>query len=250
VRVTVLGKAPAWQDAGGACSGYLVEDGETTLLLECGNGVFGKLRERTAYDEVAAVVISHMHADHYFDVVSFAHALVLGPRSARPRLIVPPGGSEVLRATGALWGDEGLVESAFDVEERGPDDSAEVGAMRLRFAEVPHFIYAQAIEIAHDGARFTFGADCGPNEGLASFARDTDLLIAEATLGEPDPAAHDGHMTAREAGELGQRAGAARLVLTHFSDELDEERTRAEGAAGFGTPVELAGEGAGYVLDA
>src|SRR5439155_1252196 len=44
VRVTVLGKSPSWQDAGGACSGYLVEDGETALLLDCGNGVFAKLR--------------------------------------------------------------------------------------------------------------------------------------------------------------------------------------------------------------
>ena len=45
MRLTVLGKSPSWQDAGGACSGYLLEDGDTTVLLDCGNGVFGKLRE-------------------------------------------------------------------------------------------------------------------------------------------------------------------------------------------------------------
>ena len=44
------GSRPSWQDAGGACSGYLVEDGGTTLLLDCGNGVFAKLRERVDYD--------------------------------------------------------------------------------------------------------------------------------------------------------------------------------------------------------
>ena len=47
MRLTVLGKSPAWQDAGGACSGYLVEDGDTRVLLDCGNGVFAKLRERS-----------------------------------------------------------------------------------------------------------------------------------------------------------------------------------------------------------
>ena len=46
MRITVLGKSPAWQDAGGACSGYLVEADGRCLLLDCGNGVFGKLRAR------------------------------------------------------------------------------------------------------------------------------------------------------------------------------------------------------------
>jgi ribonuclease BN (tRNA processing enzyme) len=41
VELRVLGKSPAWQDAGGACSGYLVVDDGTTLLLDCGSGVFG-----------------------------------------------------------------------------------------------------------------------------------------------------------------------------------------------------------------
>ena len=44
MQITVLGKSPSWQDAGGACSGYLVQEGDFTLLLDCGNGVFSKLR--------------------------------------------------------------------------------------------------------------------------------------------------------------------------------------------------------------
>ena len=31
MRLTVLGKSPSWQDAGGACSGYLIEEGDTTV---------------------------------------------------------------------------------------------------------------------------------------------------------------------------------------------------------------------------
>jgi len=44
MRVTVLGKSPSWQDAGGACSGYLIEEGDIAVLMDCGNGVFSKLR--------------------------------------------------------------------------------------------------------------------------------------------------------------------------------------------------------------
>ena len=45
MQITILGKSPAWPDAGGACSGYLVRHDGYTLLVDCGNGVFGKLRE-------------------------------------------------------------------------------------------------------------------------------------------------------------------------------------------------------------
>jgi ribonuclease BN (tRNA processing enzyme) len=44
-------------------------------------------------------------------------------------------------------------------------------------------------------------------------------------------------------------AGARRLVLTHFSDELDADWARAEAERAYGGPVEVAHEGAVYELD-
>ena len=103
MELTVLGKSPAWQDAGGACSGYLVATRQTILLLDCGNGVLGKLRSVCDYARVDAVVISHLHADHILDLVPYASALTYAPRHQpvpvdghpgtteppRPRLIAP-----------------------------------------------------------------------------------------------------------------------------------------------------------------
>ena len=89
MRITVLGKSPSWQDAGGACSGYLIETDETKVLLDCGNGVFGKLRERIDYTELDGVIISHLHADHFLDLVPYSYALIYAPRQqpvARPHL--------------------------------------------------------------------------------------------------------------------------------------------------------------------
>ena len=80
MRVTVLGKSPSWQDAGGACSGYLIEEGDTAVLLDCGNGVFCKLRRYRDYVAVDAVVLSHLHADHFLDLVPFSYALTYAPR--------------------------------------------------------------------------------------------------------------------------------------------------------------------------
>jgi ribonuclease BN (tRNA processing enzyme) len=248
MRITVLGKSPAYQDAGGACSGYLIEGGGVRVLLDCGPGAFAKLRLETSYVEVDAVVISHLHADHVMDLVTFASALRYGPHEpVAPRLIAPPGAPEVLAslcAGGSMRADH--IEGAFALTVYDPADSIELGGLRVRFRPVPHYIPCNAVELAEDGARFTYSADCGPNDALVEFAAGTGLLLAEATLTEPDD---EGHLTPLQAGEHGARAGARRLVLTHFSDEADARWVRAEAERGFGGPVELAREGASYEVD-
>jgi ribonuclease BN (tRNA processing enzyme) len=80
------------------------------------------------------------------------------------------------------------------------------------------------------------------------FAHQTDVLLIEATLPRPEPNGVRGHLTPREAGEHGKRVGARRLVLTHFSDELDSTWARAEAADAYGGPVEMAQEGAVYTV--
>jgi ribonuclease BN (tRNA processing enzyme) len=261
VRITVLGKSPAWQDADGACSGYLVEGGGQTVLLDCGPGVFAKLRRFVDYVRVDAVVISHLHADHILDLVPFASGLRYAPRQqpvpvagnpgtdepARPRLFAPPGALEAfsaLSAAGAMTTNH--IELAFEVVVYDPADAVSIGGLNVRFQPVPHFIPANAVEFAEDGARFTFSSDCRPNEELCAFARGTDLLLIEATLPRPERDGVRGHLTPVEAGECGAAAGARRLVLTHFSDELDVDWARAEAARSFGRPVDAAHEGAVY----
>jgi ribonuclease BN (tRNA processing enzyme) len=264
MKLTVLGKSPAWQDAGGACSAYLVTEGDTALVLDCGNGAFAKLREHHDYVDVDAVCISHMHADHFFDVCPFAYALLLAPRQqpvpvaghpgtdrpARPRLIAPPGARQILRTVVGVWGDEGLIEAAFELEEYDTESRLEVGPLRLRFATVPHYILTHAVEISsvETGGRLVFSADCSPNDELVDFARDADVLLIEATLPRPERTGVRGHLTPAEAGEHARRAGAKRVVLTHISDELDPDWAREQGSDGFGAPVDLACDGATYEI--
>ena len=119
---------------------------------------------------------------------------------------------------------------------------------RVRFCEVPHFIVTYAIELSSNGSRFTFSADCRPNEELVRFARDTDLLLIEGTLPRPERTGIRGHLTPGEAGEHGHKASARRMVLTHYSDEMDPEWARAEAVKTYGGPVELAREGEVYTV--
>ena len=262
MRITVLGKSPAWQDAGGACSGYLVEEDGYTLLLDCGNGVFSKLRHHHEYVDVDAVLISHMHADHFLDLVPYSYALSYAPRQqpvavagwpgtdkpARPRLYAPMGAGERFRRLVSTWGDADLIERAFALSEYDGPDELTLGPIKVRFCEVPHYTRTFAVEVRGPSGRLTYSADCSPNEQLVRFARGTDLLLIEATLPRPERTGMRGHLTPAEAGDHGRRAGARRLVITHFSDELDPEWARLEADTAYGRPVELAYDGAVYTL--
>jgi ribonuclease BN (tRNA processing enzyme) len=53
-------------------------------------------------------------------------------------------------------------------------------------------------------------------------------------------------MTPGEAGDHARRAGAAQVVLTHISDEIDSDWAREKGSEACGAPVEVAHEGAVY----
>lgn len=261
MRLTVLGKSPSWQDADGACSGYLVEEGDTSLLVDCGNGVFSKLRRFRDYGAVDAVVISHLHADHFLDLVPFSYALTYAPKRQpvpiqrwpgdpnplKPRLICPPGSRDTFRRVVGAWGNDDLIENAFELEEYSVEDTPEVGPLRIEFTHVPHFTETFALRIrssANGGGWLAYGADSSPNPDVVEFARGADLLLVEATLPRPERTGQRGHLTPREAGEHARAAGVKQVVLTHMSDEMDELWARREAEAGFGGPVHLAREGA------
>jgi ribonuclease BN (tRNA processing enzyme) len=262
MRLTVLGKSPSWQDAGGACSGYLIEEDGTAVLLDCGNGVFAKLREHIDYVDVDAVVISHLHADHFLDLVPYAYALTYAPRQqpvpvdrwpgtdcpACPVLHAPPGAQKVFRRVVGAWGNEDLIEKAFELREYDPSSEVEIGPIRIAFQPVPHFTETVAMSISstNGSGRIVYGADSRPTEALTEFARDADLMLVEATLPRPERTGMRGHLTPGEAGGQARGASAKRLLLVHISDELDWGWARDQAAEAFGGPVEVATEGATF----
>jgi ribonuclease BN (tRNA processing enzyme) len=99
--LTVLGAGPAAPNPGGACSGYLLRDGDTAVLVDCGSGVAGRIALHLPANRLTAVAISHLHPDHYFDLVQLYYLLRFGDRRAdqAPRLpvFVPPGGQVFMR---------------------------------------------------------------------------------------------------------------------------------------------------------
>lgn len=207
---------------GGASSAYLVRSATTAILLDAGTGSFAKLALTMDYRQLAAIVISHMHADHFFDLVPFRYTLKYGhlPSSRRLPLWLPPGGRErlqTLRRAVSLDATESFFETVFDVREYDPDEPLIVGDVTLRFRRTRHYVEAYAARAECAGASITYSADTAPCDAVVELARGTSIFLCEAGFGlEREEAAERGHCSADEAGEMAHRAGVSQLILTHY----------------------------------
>src|SRR4029079_18189162 len=105
VELTVLGCSGSYNaPPAGACSGYLLRDGDTSIWMDCGHGSFTNLQRQLDPGELSAVVITHEHSDHCVDIYGL-HVLL---RYALERAGVPvyaPGGADERLGTLANWGD-------------------------------------------------------------------------------------------------------------------------------------------------
>jgi len=74
------------------------------------------------------------------------------------------------------------------------------------------------------GKKITYVVDSQYAEHLAGFAKDSDILICEATFLSDleEQAKEKGHMSARQAGKLAKKANAKQLVITHFSQRYKD----------------------------
>jgi ribonuclease BN (tRNA processing enzyme) len=248
MRLTVLGAGPAYTDrpgATGAC--YLVSEGSTHVLLDLGQGSFPRIFEHVAPADLAAVVVSHLHPDHFIDLVPLRHFLryefdpprgvrVLGPHALPDRL-------------DALHGypfSAGVLDTA--VLGSGPH---RIGDLEITACLVTHTEESYAIRVApaaRPGSAMPLGlvysGDCGVAMDIAPLVQPGDTVLAEVSFG-PGPVP-DGvpHLDGPAVGRLAAATGAGRALLTHIQMGFDPDATIAAAQAEYAGPVSMVWPGA------
>ena len=249
-RLTVRGGAAAWPNPGQGCSAYLVEHADTKLLLDCGPDTLLELRKHTPLADVGSIVISHCHADHILDLVTYRYALVYSPDkpSHRVRLWVPPGGTRILEMLGDALGSQGektgdFWGEVFDLREYDPTARMTLDDLELEFKSTQHFTACFAIKVeSPDGRKLVYGADTGNVDDLIEFACAASLLIAEATADSHEGIEREsrGHLVPEDAGVWAARADVGRLLLTHLWYERDAAEVVERAARQFDGPIDVA----------
>ena len=221
MRLTVLGCGPAAPQPDTPASGLLVESGSTAILLDCGQGVAARLVRRIEPGRLSAVIIGHMHADHFIDLAGLRYRFPWGERMT-PRLpvLLPPGGlARFGELAGVVSERTGFFDDAFEVREYDPAATDRIGDIDVGYVPGLHYVPAWGVSLVDpDGTRIVYVGDTGPNPDLAAAAADADLMVCEATLGsadEDDPVRR-GHLTIDEAIDHGRAARARRLLITHY----------------------------------
>jgi ribonuclease BN (tRNA processing enzyme) len=217
VKLTVIGSSPAWPNPGGAQSGYLLE-GDGRLLLDCGPGVLGRLRELDLAPD--SVAITHFHLDHWGDLVPWAWLNAYGPPEQHLRCAVwlPPRGIAELARFASFWGNENMFEEAFKLREYPADAPFTTAGFTVEARQLPHYtLEAYGFRISYDGRTLAYSGDCAPTRELAELARGADLFLCEATLAEGGrDGLPRGHLSASEA----LAAADGPVLLTHRPVEL------------------------------
>ena len=97
MHLDVIGAGPAYTDRPGATgASYLLRDDDSSVLLDLGQGSFARLADTLDPATLDAVVISHLHPDHFIDLVALRHYLRWEKPRRRVR-VIGSGGSR--RAT-------------------------------------------------------------------------------------------------------------------------------------------------------
>ena len=235
----ILGYNSPYPPAGGAGPGYLLQVAGQNVLLECGSGIVSRLKTYCDFrrDELHAVVISHLHPDHFSDllVLRYAHHRNMLERNVAPLPVFAPAEPAAERAV--------LEYKSLAVTTIVAHQEAHIGEMHFTFLTTDHAIPCYAMRVAHGGRTLFYTADTAFNAELVTQAQGADVLMAEASFLTADKGENvPKHMTAAECGRLAAAAGVGQLVLTHFWPEYEPADLLKEAAEHFTGKIVLASE--------
>ncbi len=237
----VAGAGPSYTDRAGALgSAYLLRADGQHLLLDLGQGAFPNVAGEVAPERLQATFVSHLHPDHFIDLVAFRHYLhwQVKPRG-RTRVIAPAGLGDRLDA---LHAEPGFSAAAFDIEALRPGRLT-IGPFEIEVAKVRHTDDSHAFRVSNGGVGMVYSGDCGYAEDLEPLIRPGDILLTECSFGPgPVPPGAE-HLDGPAVGALAHRRGVSRVLLTHLQMGFDRDETVASVRARFDGPVALVDPG-------
>jgi ribonuclease BN (tRNA processing enzyme) len=240
VHLTILGCSGTFPGPTSPCSSYLFEAEGYRLLVDVGNGATGSLQACCDLLDIDAIVVSHLHGDHYLDLINYTYVRRYHPRGTPPPLPVygPPGIRHHIDSAFGGGADD-LLDTAYAFTELH-DHRTELGPFTVDFLQMEHPVETYGMRITDGGGLIAYSADTGATDRLVDVARDADLFLCEASYLDGDDNPPGVHLTGREAGTYAARADARRLLLTHLVPWGDVSRTMGEAHAAYDGDVTLA----------
>lgn len=244
MEIKVLGTVSPYCKDDKNCPGYLVTNDQTKILLDCGNGITRNLKLPDDLENLN-IIISHLHKDHYGDLLSLGYATYvfhnLGYLQNRVKVYLPE--PDIYQVSEGYtdedgWGASRLVkkplidyqflqelgeEQFFEFIPYNERTKLDIDGLQISFSKNPHPINTYSTKIVDKNKTFVYSGDTGYNgNSLVRLAQDADILLCEATFLRGQTRLKDNHLYAYEAAKIAKDAKVRKLVLTHFFPEIEK----------------------------
>ena len=247
MRLTILGSGTVVPDGARNSSGYFVESGDARIMMDCGAGTVHALaRYNLPWEQMTHLFISHFHVDHCGELASLFFAFDHGMRSKRAEaltVIGPQGLDRVMNSLKEAYGAN-LFEPKFPVNLQMIADGERVDLTAdcsLSVAKTPHTKESLAVRIETGASAICYTGDTDYSEDVARFFDRASLMISECSFRERREGI--AHVSVKDVARMAALADVARLVVTHFYFDVNEEELKQELRKDFSGEVMIGRDG-------
>lgn len=212
MKLTVIGCWGGYPKINEASAGYLLEQNDFTLLIDCGSAVLSKLQSYVAPEKLDAVIISHYHADHISDIGVLQHArYIQGFLKEKPCPLPIYAHGEDEEEFAKLTYKDVTIGKKYH-----PDIPLQIGPFSITFLKTNHPVTCYAMRITNGSKTIVYTADTAFTEELVGFSQEADLLMSECNFYGHQNFKDAGHMNSFQVGRLAEKAKVKQLLLTHL----------------------------------
>ena len=228
------------------CPGFLVKYDVYNILLDAGNGISRYLDLPNDLENMS-IFISHLHSDHYGELLSLAQTSYvfhkLGYLKNRVKVYIPKCDS-----FDYLFLTRENEESYLEFISYEESDHFMFDDLNVSFCRNPHPVITYSTKLENSKVKLVYSSDTGFEKNcLESFAKNANMLICETTFLKGQNKSVDNHLYAYEAGIIARNANVDKLLLMHFWPSIDKSEYVDEASEYFNN-VEAACENKKYVL--
>jgi ribonuclease BN (tRNA processing enzyme) len=216
------------------------------LLLDLGQGSFPRLTGAIEPSRLSGVLISHLHPDHFIDLVALRHYLRWEfdpPRHVR--VIAADGLAERIDA---LHAEPGFTAASLDVEPLAEGDLT-VGGLGIVARRVMHTSNSYGFRVsAGPGPALVYSGDCGRADDLEPLIEPGDTLLVEVSFGAGPVRAGALHLDGPAIGRLATECEVGTVLLTHLQMGYDPQAALDSVRKRFPGPVSLVAPGERFTI--